>query len=178
MFPPEPIRTLMFPRSLRVRILAFLPEALNSAPVNEASSAKSLVPAEGNITPATVIRLLVMNRRREVVRVPGIMMAPDFCDSEKGCACVYGMHVQRQWLRNSSFDRVPVPQPIGVVTHKVFCATVFCSNLGEYLLPELPSIYASRNPRLRPIMTAWVRSQACSFSKIFLMCPLTVSSEI
>lgn len=95
MFPPEPIRTLMLPRSLRVSILAFLPEALNSAPVNEASWAKSLVPAEGNITPATVIKLLVMNRRREVVRVPGIMMAPDFCDSEKGCACIYGMHVQR-----------------------------------------------------------------------------------
>jgi hypothetical protein len=69
MFPPEPVRVLILLRSLRARILAVLPEALNSAPVRDAFWAKSFVSIEGNTELATVIKLPVMNDRRDVVKI-------------------------------------------------------------------------------------------------------------
>src|SRR5258707_12111803 len=38
--------------------------------------------------------------------------------------------------------------------------------------------YSSMVPRFSPIVTAWVRSFAPSFERMFLTCPLTVSSVV
>jgi hypothetical protein len=40
------------------------------------------------------------------------------------------------------------------------------------------SRYSSRNPRRRPIVTAWVRSLAPSLDRMLRTCPFTVSSLI
>jgi glucose-6-phosphate-specific signal transduction histidine kinase len=48
---------------------------------------------------------------------------------------------------------------------------------GQRVLRRFFSLgYKSMNPRFSPIVTAWVRSFALSFARIFLTYPLTVSS--
>jgi len=102
--------------SLRVRIFAFLPEALNSAPVREAFWAKSLVPAEGNTALATVIKLPAMNERREQLRILWLIVRPDGSKpgaSPLGADCrlqVGGSgRIPEEPAQKPGFDHVPVP---------------------------------------------------------------------